>query len=809
MKINNFLLIFILCFWSQTTTAETTNPPEIEITNQFSQRKIGREITFLEDPSRQLTFDQIREPEFANRFVRSTKDSPNFGYTQSTYWVSFNLSNTRPANDAVEHNPLYLTLGYAQTDYARLWCTNSSNIVVLDQKAGDHVLRADWPDSYREPTFVLSNNAKNCWLQVKSSASMQFPLTLYSEKKFFQIRNQDNAVQALYFGALIVMLIYNGLISISTRSSAYANYTFFLLCYGLFQCAFGGFGYALLWQDAIGWADVLAPFFISCIGISSLLFTSNILDLRKTSRRWFWLCQGLAFLFGCSLLLPWVLSYSMAIRSVFMLTPFWAIILFGSGITLALRGVRVAKIYLFAWSVFIGGSLISISTLLGLLPTNIITSNAPQIGSAIEFILLSFALADRIKTTQAALLQAQKEVTDNLRVSEQLLNEKVELRTAELKSANVQTTMTLRLAETARERAVAAQRQAEQERKEAELARVQTAQALSELQSTQSQLIAAEKMASLGLLVSNVAHEINTPIGAVKSSGALISDTLRPTLAEFPKLFKYLDDESVQLLMEMVLTNYTPAQPLSAREERALTKQVAAQLDLANIEDSQRKARLVMKLRVHQHLQKYLPLLQHSESDFILDIAGNIADVINSTDNINFAVERVSRVVYALKALSGDDVAHAVTCEPLPAAMDKALAKFQNQMHNVELITDYQTDMPAIHADHDAVTQLCIHLIMNGLQAMNYVGTLTVGLAAANQRAIFTVTDTGTGIPDGIKDRIFEPFFTTRTSGEGSGMGLAIVKRIVEQHQGQMELQTEVGIGTTFTISLPYEKTTT
>ncbi len=139
--------------------------------------------------------------------------------------------------------------------------------------------------------------------------------------------------------------------------------------------------------------------------------------------------------------------------------------------------------------------------------------------------------------------------------------------------------------------------------------------------------------------------------------------------------------------------------------------------------------------------------------------------------------------------------------------MDKALAKYANQMQNVELVTNFQLDMPPIHADHDAIEQLCIHLVMNALQAMNYEGKLTVGLAAENNQAIITVEDTGSGIADDIKNRIFEPFFTTRTSGEGSGMGLAIVKRIVEQHQGSIDVQTAIGVGTTFTVKFPYSLT--
>jgi signal transduction histidine kinase len=307
------------------------------------------------------------------------------------------------------------------------------------------------------------------------------------------------------------------------------------------------------------------------------------------------------------------------------------------------------------------------------------------------------------------------------------------------------------------------------------------------------------------LLVSNVAHEINTPIGAVKSSGALIADTLESTLADMPRLFTLLEPAPRDLFVQLVLGKKDLSQPISTREERAITKQIAAQLDEVNLEDTNRKARLLTKLGAHQNPLDYLPLLQHPQSDFILGVASNIADVVNSTHNINHAVEKVSRVVYALKALSGDDVLKAPIVAPLQPDMDKALAKYQSQMQSVELIKNFQPDMPAIHADHDAMEQLCIHLVMNALQAMNYAGKLTVGLKAENNQAIITVADTGTGIADDIKDRIFEPFFTTRTSGEGSGMGLAIVKRSVEQHRGSIDVQTEVGAGTTVIVTLPYK----
>ncbi len=771
--------------------------PAIVIDDQFTERTIGLNLSLLEDPTAQLTLQDIRRAEFANKFTRSTKPNPSFGFTQSAYWARFILDDARSSSRPHADLPLMLTLAYAQTDFAELWCANKEGFVLLEQSAGDHVQLAKWPSTFRMPTFSISNKAHTCWLRLQSGGSMQMPLTLYTYGAFADYRVTDSTIQALYFGALLVMFVYNGLLAITTRSRAYSSYMVFLLSYGLFICALGGIGYQLLWPNAIGVADKAISFFIAAGGLSACIFAIILLDLRQASSRFYKFGLVVVSLCTLNLVTAWLLPYAYAIKSVMAISLFAGVFLLSSGFTLAWRGVRVALIYLAAWLAFIIGTAILFFTIFGIFPNNAFTVNASQIGSVIEFVLLSLALAYRIKTTEANLLNAQKKISDGLRLSEQELSHKVELRTAELKTAH-------QIAKHERDLAMTAKAQAEREHQQAEAARKQTAQALTDLQAAQTQLIQAEKMASLGLLVSNVAHEINTPIGAVKSSGALIADTLDTTLANMPELFALLDPVPRGLFVQLITSGRAMAQPLSTREERALVKTTTSQLQEAGVEDANRKAKLLIKFRAHERATDYLPLLNHPQADFILEAASKIASIISGTNNINTAVEKVSRVVYALKALSGDDIARAVIQAPLQPDMDKALAKSQNQMHGVELITNFQTDMPPIHADHDAMEQLCIHLVMNALQAMNYEGKLTVGLSAENNQAIISVSDTGTGIADDIKDRIFEPFFTTRLSGEGSGMGLAIVKRIVEQHQGNIDVQTEVGAGTTITVVLPY-----
>ena len=411
---------------------------------------------------------------------------------------------------------------------------------------------------------------------------------------------------------------------------------------------------------------------------------------------------------------------------------------------------------------------------------------------------------------QSNLIQVQGKLVDSLRTSEQELAEKVELRTAELKAANTQIYQAYTEAEESRLQADMARQIAEQAQKQAEVSSIfaeeaqqQTSQAIEDLKAAQAQLVQSEKMASLGLLVSNVAHEINTPIGAVKSSGAIIADSLHGTLGQLPRLFELLDSANSALFMQLIGQTKLNTAALSTREERVLTKQVTAQLEQEGVEGAVRKARLIMKFRAHASALSYLPLLNHPESDYVLSVAAGIADIISSAGNINSAVDRVSRIVFSLKALSGSERTGAFCRIHLNQSIEKVVAAYQGQMQDVDVVRRYQ-DMEPLMCDPDEMAQVWTHLILNALQAMNHRGTLMIGLRCINNHAEIKVADFGCGIPEDNLSRIFDAFYTTRTSGEGSGMGLAIVKKIVEKHRGTIDVKTGVGQGTTFTVLLPY-----
>jgi PAS domain S-box-containing protein len=327
--------------------------------------------------------------------------------------------------------------------------------------------------------------------------------------------------------------------------------------------------------------------------------------------------------------------------------------------------------------------------------------------------------------------------------------------------------------------------------------------ALQQLQSAQAQLIQAEKMASLGQLVANVAHEINTPIGAIKSSGGNIVQALDDVLDQMPRALQILNPTEQSLFMQLTRPGSATNMVLTSREERTLRRQVSSELVAHGLQDADDKASLLVQLHAHASLAGYLPLLQHPQSNFILKTAASVAAVIHSAHNINNAVDRVAKIVFALKSFSRVDAASEFHHANLTEDIETVLTLYQNQIkQGVELVRDYEPVAP-LRCLPDELNQVWTNLIHNALQAMKHGGTLTVGIRQLGDKVVVSICDTGHGIPEAIRARIFEPFFTTKPKGEGSGLGLDIVKKIVSKHRGSIEVGSEVDVGTTFKVHLP------
>ena len=337
----------------------------------------------------------------------------------------------------------------------------------------------------------------------------------------------------------------------------------------------------------------------------------------------------------------------------------------------------------------------------------------------------------------------------------------------------------------------------------AEAARRQAAQALLERNQAEAQLVHSEKMAALGQLIAGVAHEINTPIGAIKSSGRNISESIGSALLTLPRLLDELDDTHRRLFAELIDRASAPRAPLSTREERAIVRDVTAKLEALGFEHPRHRAGLLVQLQSHHDLDAVLPLLRHPAVDRVLDTAHGIATITTNADNINVAVDRVAKIIFALKSFSRFGGVQVWTEADLAEGLETVLTIYQNQIkHGTELVRRYE-DVPPVRCLPDELNQVWTNLVHNALQAMDHKGTLTVGLRREGDDVAVSIGDTGCGIPEEIRGRIFDAFFTTKPAGEGTGLGLDIVRKIIDKHQGRIDVDSDVGRGTTFTVRLP------
>ena len=335
-------------------------------------------------------------------------------------------------------------------------------------------------------------------------------------------------------------------------------------------------------------------------------------------------------------------------------------------------------------------------------------------------------------------------------------------------------------------------------------------QTIVELKSTQAQLIQSEKMASLGQLVAGVAHEINTPAGAITAAAGNLLNVL-PSLSEsFQALLALeLSDADWSSLREFVgqLLKTVTGKRKSTLSLRQEARDMEEQLKQAGFDDTRRLAKRLVRLELHEALPEFLTLLQKYPPEPLLDFFERCSKIVNSSKDIKLSIDIITRIIHALKLYSRLDQAKVEEVD-LHEGLETTLIILQNQMkHGIEVNRLYG-QLPEIPCYANELNQVWTNLIHNAIQAMNGRGTLTIETTmisadSPDQAKIrVKITDTGPGIPSEIQPKIFDPYFTTKDQGEGSGLGLGIAQHIIERHHGEIRVSSRPG-ETSFEVLLP------
>lgn len=282
---------------------------------------------------------------------------------------------------------------------------------------------------------------------------------------------------------------------------------------------------------------------------------------------------------------------------------------------------------------------------------------------------------------------------------------------------------------------------------------------LADLKESQVQLVQAEKMSSLGQLVAGISHEINTPLLYLANNVILIRERL----------------EQLRPFMQQSMSAFT----LRSRDFESRT-------------DYQRQfAGALNALR---------DMLRHDSLDVEIEEA---IDLIQDCDE---GLKDLTEIAQSLKDFSRLDRAPVGNFD-VNTGLDKTLLIAKNMVkHKADVIKNYE-NLPEIACSPSQINQVFLNLISNATQAIKDKGQITLTTKRYDDDHVaVSITDTGTGIPREIIDKIRDPFFTTKDVGSGTGLGLSIVDEIVRNHGGKLLIESEVGIGSTFTVVLPIEE---
>ncbi len=326
---------------------------------------------------------------------------------------------------------------------------------------------------------------------------------------------------------------------------------------------------------------------------------------------------------------------------------------------------------------------------------------------------------------------------------------------------------------------------------------------LKELKETQNQLILQEKMASLGNLISGIAHEINTPFGVIQAAVQNVQKYASQVISvDFPELLLRLDQVTRESLVAMLQQASKNHVLLTTSQERQ--KRVEIQAVLLNEGDSEafRHAEQLVDMRLFEITQPVLSVIRSPHCEAILETVYQLSGIIRNLEHIQISVSKASKTIFALKNYAHFSASEEfVSANPIDG-IDTILQLYHNQMKNHVILNLEIEDVGLIDCLPDELHQVWMNLVQNALQAMNYSGKLTIRSKRLEKTVLISIEDTGDGIAAENSERVFEPFFTTKKMGVGSGLGLHLVSNIVKKHHGTITFDSQPGL-TTFNVMLP------
>lgn len=329
-------------------------------------------------------------------------------------------------------------------------------------------------------------------------------------------------------------------------------------------------------------------------------------------------------------------------------------------------------------------------------------------------------------------------------------------------------------------------------------------------------IAASEKMASLGMIIPAVAHEIKNPLGAINNAVSNMKYRLPQALEVLPEIFEGLDENSRSIFGEALRDMAEPRAPLSAKDKRKLVRKLERQLEDYDLEDPDTIANTIVLVGGPETYERYVGWASDPKKLPLLEALESIATTWRQLHAIESSVGVAIGITKSLGLYARKD-------DDQPEEFDVRdnlnLVVGLYEAHMVKKRIEVQTEFeeaPMLYGFPQSLLQVWTNIMMNAADALelkikemenkgeDYAPVITLKVAPENGTVVTRIIDNGPGVPEAIQQRIFEELFTTKEKGKGTGLGLSISKEIVAKHGGKICLESQPG-HTEFIVRLPVE----